>query len=112
MNHLLNNSSSNLYTCRYCLQDLSAEAFYIDKRTNLPDNFCKQCRSMAARSRYFRKQNVDEKRQYPVITDLPDPEQRTVFILHALRVVNESIARKRNKLHEYELAHFSSATNP
>lgn len=112
MNHLFNNNSSNLYTCRYCLQDLPAEAFYIDKRTNLPDNYCKQCRSMAARSRYFRKQNVDEERHYPVITDLPDANLRLIFILQALQVVSESIARKRNKLHEYELAHFSSSTNP
>lgn len=93
-------SDNTLHTCRYCLQALPLEAFYIDKRTNEPEHCCKKCRSLTARNRYVRSRSVDRARNYPVITSTSDRNLRMILIRHARQVVNESLARKRKKLRE------------
>lgn len=45
--------TSTLHTCRHCLKELPAEAFYMDKRTRRPESCCKACRSAAYRKRYI-----------------------------------------------------------
>lgn len=33
-----------LYVCGCCKHTLPSEAFYVDKKTGLPNNYCKECR--------------------------------------------------------------------
>lgn len=103
--------SATLHTCRYCWQELPLDAFYISHSTHQPDHYCKKCRSLAARKRYFRSHHVDTKRQYPVITDTTDRNRRMILIRHARQVINESIARKRRKLRESGFDFLPSGTN-
>ena len=42
-----------LYVCGCCKHTLPSEAFYVDKKTGLPNNYCKECRKSA--SRKYRK---------------------------------------------------------
>lgn len=93
-------SINTLHTCRYCLQALPPEDFYINNRTHQPECYCKKCRSQIAHMRYFRSHHVDKVRHYPIITDTPDRNQRLALIRHARQVVNDSIARKRRILRE------------
>lgn len=93
---------NTFYVCGCCKRSLSAAAFYLNKKTGTPDNYCKECRKS-----YSRKQRVVEKRviishpeEYPVITQTGDPVLRKELILHALQVVAESMARKKRKLAE------------
>ena len=42
-----------LYVCGCCKHTLPSEAFYVDKKTGLSNNYCKECRKSA--SRKYRK---------------------------------------------------------
>lgn len=93
---------TTLYVCGCCKRSLSSSAFYLNKKTGMPDNYCKECRKS-----YSRKQRTVEKRviisrreEYPVITQTDDPVLRKELILHALQMVAESMARKKRKLAE------------
>ena len=38
-----------LYVCGCCKHTLPSEAFYVDKKTGLSNNYCKECRKSASR---------------------------------------------------------------
>lgn len=94
-----------LYVCGCCKQALPAEAFYVDRKTQRPNNYCKECRK-----NFSRKQReadkcmpfLKENHVYPVITQTKDPVIRMSLLRHALQVVAESIARKNKKRWEEE----------
>lgn len=101
------NIEKNVRHCGCCHRPLPVEAFYIDKRTQLPDNYCKECRRSFSHNRYRSSQDTkagEEERQqacrYPVITRLADRPFRLLLILHAKQVVRESVERKRKRLKE------------
>ncbi|WP_330941557.1 hypothetical protein [Bacteroides sp. MSB163] len=97
--------TSTLHTCRHCLKELPAEAFYMDKRTRRPESCCKACRSAAYRKRYIDSHFVNTPSHATlIITDVQDRKQRMTLILHALQVVKESVTRKRRKLIETSLS--------
>lgn len=93
-------NKKSLRTCGCCLKKLPFEAFYINKRTQNPDNYCKECRKATCRKRYHRTQISNDARSYPVITETNDYNLRMTLILHARQVVRESIERKRRSLRE------------
>ena len=91
------------YVCGCCKRSLPAEAFYIDKKTGRPGNYCKECRKAAShRRRGMEKSSLVAQcdTDYPVITRTEDPVLRKTLILHALQTVAASIERKKQKLHE------------
>lgn len=103
---------TTLYVCGCCKRSLSASAFYLNKKTGMPDNYCKECRKS-----YSRKRRVVEKRviishheEYPVITQTEDPVLRKELILHALQVVAESVERKKRKLAQAAEAELEAGT--
>ena len=79
-----------LYVCGCCKHTLPSEAFYVDKKTGLPNNYEK--RTLAR----------DDREPYPVITSTKDPDLRQKLILSALQTVRASIKRKKQKLCEVE----------
>lgn len=87
-------------TCHSCLRELPAEAFYVNRKTQVLDYCCKECRSAASKKRYMDSHSVNDTHMYPVITDIQDRILRMELILHARQVVNESMARKRRRLRE------------
>ena len=79
--------------------------FYINKKTGLPGNYCKECRKTVSRN--YRKNEkrslaCDRESNYPVITSTENPTLRRELILHALETVAASIERKRRKVRESE----------
>ena len=90
----------NIRTCHSCLRELPIEAFYVNRKTLIPDYCCKACRSAACKKRYLDSRSVNDIRTYPLITDIKDRTLRMELILHARQVVNESVARKRRRLWE------------
>ena len=80
-----------LCVCGCCKRSLPASAFYINKKTGLPGNYCKECRKTVSRNH-----------RNPVITSTEDPTLRRELILHALETVAASIERKRRKVRESE----------
>ena len=81
-----------LYVCGCCKHTLPSEAFYVDKKTGLSNNYCKECRKSASRKyRKTEKRTLarDDREPYPVI-------------LSALQTVRASIKRKKQKLCEVE----------
>ena len=95
-----------LCVCGCCKRSLPASAFYINKKTGLPGNYCKECRKSASRNgRKTEKLSLacNKEVSYPVITCTEDPVQRHELILDALKTVAASIERKRRKVCESEL---------
>lgn len=90
-------SVKNVRLCGCCHRVLAVDLFYFNKSTRLPDNYCKECRKKISNVRYHDTQAVEKPRHYPVITEIRDHELRMVFILHALRVVRQSVMRKRER---------------
>lgn len=94
-----------LYACGCYKQTLPSDAFYVDKRTGLPGNYCKECRKSASRKhRKAEKRTLvrEDREPYPVITSTKDPELRRKLILSALQTVRASIKQKKQKLCEVE----------
>ena len=94
-----------LCVCGCCKRSLPASAFYINKKTGLPGNYCKECRKTVSRN--HRKNEkcslaCNRESSYPVITSTEDPTLRRELILHALETVAASIERKRRKVRESE----------
>lgn len=90
------------------------EAFYINRKTQSPDNYCKECRKASSRARReteIRLKIVNNQRIYPVITRIHDRTLRLELIRHALQMVRESTERKRKQLHETEYDNFQSTLN-
>ncbi len=95
-----------LCVCGCCKRSLPVTAFYINKKTGLPGNYCKECRKSVSRNyRENEKHSLtcDRERNYPVITCTEDPVLRRKLILHALATVAASIERKKRKVSESEL---------
>lgn len=94
-----------LCVCGCCKRSLPADAFYINRKTGLPGNYCKECRKSASRnSRKNEKLSLacGKEVSYPVITCTEDPVLRHKLILHALETVTVSIKRKKYKVRESE----------
>lgn len=94
-----------LYVCGCCKRSLPANAFYINRKTGLPGNYCKECRKTASRNgRKTEKLSLAGNKEvsYPVITNTEDPVLRRELILHALETVAASMERKRRKVRESE----------
>lgn len=94
-----------LFVCGACKQSLPAEAFYLNKRSGLPANYCIECRKAASRtyrnhlkSFEFKAQEVD----YPVITCMEDSVQRQILLKNALENVADQVKRKRKARYDSE----------
>lgn len=90
----------SLHYCGCCRRELPLEAFYVNKRTHTPDNYCKECRKANSRKhrgtdRCLSSENIPP--SYPVITQVSDPSLRNALIRHARQIVAESIERKQAK---------------
>lgn len=97
MSTLMNQS---LHICGCCKRELPREAFYTNKHTHVPDNYCKECRKANAckhRKRNKRALLENKKPSRQIITEVEDPELRMLLIRHALKVVADSIRRKQEK---------------
>lgn len=95
-----------LCVCGCCKRSLPASAFYINKKTGLPGNYCKECRKTVSRNhRKNEKRSLacDRESNYPVITSTENPTLRRELILHALETVAASIERKSRKVRESDL---------
>lgn len=92
--------------CKNCKRELSLELFYVNKTTQCPDKYCKECRKSMSRRQYNSgKRSLtasSERVSYPVITQIEDRETRMQFILHALQVVRLHLERKKKKMQEEE----------
>ena len=76
-----------LCVCGCCKRSLPASAVYINKKTGLPGNYCKECRKTVSRNhRKNEKRSLacDRESNYPVITSTENPTLRRELILHAL----------------------------
>lgn len=93
----------SVYVCKNCKRELPLEAFYVNKATQCPDKYCKECRKSLSRSQYnnvkLSAKHVPN-RDYPVITEIEDRELRIRLIVHALEVVQRSKERRKMKLQE------------
>lgn len=88
--------------CSCCKRSLPPSAFYADKKTGLPGNYCKECRKTASRNHRTAEKRLRPTGDYPVITRTEDPSLRGELLRHALRTVAESIERKNRKLKELD----------
>lgn len=97
--------NSTLYVCGCCKRSLPSEAFYIDKKTGRPGNYCKECRKSTSRKQRDINKTlaVNRSAEYPVITRTSDPVLRKELILRALKTVAASIEEKKRKRLEVEL---------
>lgn len=91
---------TGIRTCGCCRRELPIEAFYISKRTQHVDNYCKECRKSFTNNRYRGSKLANSSRSYPVITRTADPELRMALILNALQTVSKSVARKQQRVRE------------
>lgn len=110
-----NSEVQTLFVCGCCKRSLPASAFYINKKTGLPGNYCKECRKTVSRNhRKNEKRSLayDRESNYPVITSTEDPMLRRELILHALETVAASIERKRRKVRESEFECEPDAESP
>ena len=92
--------------CGCCRRELPLEAFYIEKGTQRPDRYCKECRRTTSNVHYYHAQTADRTRRYPVITETSDRALRMALIMHAWQVVKESVARKRERLREEDISNY------
>ena len=88
--------------CGHCHRQLPADDFYLNSKTQTPDRYCIACRKEINRTRYRKSHCENGSCHYPVITDTTDAQLRMALIMNALRVVHESIERKRKRLCETE----------
>lgn len=89
-------------TCGCCKRQLPISEFYVTNKKRV-DGYCKECRR-ARNSQTYRtgKRGKLKRASYLVITEVSDKAVRMELIKNALRVVRESIARKRRKLWEMD----------
>ena len=102
----------NVRFCGCCHRELPVDSFYVDKRTLAPDNYCKECRRAMSNARYRRSLPASNPLRYPVITEISDCTLRMYLILNALKVVRESVLRKRKRLCEAGEAASSGGGTP
>lgn len=90
----------SLYICGCCKRELPQEAFYTNRRTRTPSDYCKGCCKANTRKHHNQNRcilNENEAFSYPVITEVKDSALRMFLILHARQVVAESVSRKQQK---------------
>ena len=94
----------NVRFCGCCHRELPVDSFYVDKRTLAPDNYCKNLerepRGQMPTPPTRRSLPASNPLRYPVITEISDCTLRMYLILNALKVVRESVLRKRKRLCE------------
>lgn len=87
--------------CTRCGRRLPLAEFYRNAVSGRIDSHCKDCRREAGRRRRLRRTletcTCTAPRPYPVITRLPDREERLRLIRKALQTVAESIRRRRER---------------
>lgn len=92
--------------CKNCKRELLLEFFYVNKTTQCPDKYCKECRKSLSRRQYNNGKRsltaLPERPPYPVITQIEDRETRMHLILHALQEVRLHLERKKAKMQEEE----------
>lgn len=99
-------NTSNSSICKQCGRELPQEFFYVNRQTQCLDIYCKGCRKEISRRRYnsgnwIRKEQRN-RYSHLVITQVEDPLVRMELILHALKVVRQSVEHKRMKILEEE----------
>lgn len=99
-------SEQSTCLCRKCKRELPRDLFYVNKSTQSPDKYCKECRKLMSRRQYTNDKRTRpmfaDKTPSPVITQISDRELRIKLILHALEVVRQSMARKKLRMQELE----------
>lgn len=93
--------------CKNCRRELPLELFYVNKTTQCPDRYCKECRKSLSRRQYssgkkLSRTVLSDRLPYPVITQIEDRETRIELILHALEIVRLSMERKKTRMQEEE----------
>ena len=97
-------TEKNIRFCGCCHRTLPMDAFYVDKRRLTRDNYCKECRRAMSNARYRRSLPASTAPlRYPVITEVSDATLRMYLIMNALKVVRESVLRKRKRLTQLEV---------
>mgnify|MGYP000328625307 CR=1 FL=1 len=104
----LTRQSTATVICKNCKRELSLEFFYVNKTTQCPDKYCKECRKSLSRRQYISGKklpsiNLSGRIPYPVITQIGDRDTRIQLILNALRIVHLSMERKKKKVQEEEV---------
>lgn len=104
---LLTRQSTATVICKNCKRELPLESFYVNKTTQCPDKYCKECRKSLSRRQYsngkkFSRTVLSARLPYPVITQVEDRDTRIQLILHALQIVHLSMERKKKKVQEEE----------
>lgn len=104
---LLTRQSTATVICKNCKRELSLEFFYVNKATQCPDKYCKECRKSLSRRQYISGKKLpgialSGRLPYPVITQIEDRDTRVQLILHALQIVHFSMERKKRKVQEEE----------
>jgi len=94
--------------CGCCKQELYVDLFYYNKRKQLYDNYCKECRKACSRRQRKTDKSSSKNKQYPVITEIKDSYIRKKLIMHSLSKIRESIRQKQEKVKEAELRLFES----
>ncbi len=91
------------HTCGHCKRTLPLSAFYLNRQTGQPQNYCKECRcSVNRQSRMEEKLHKTEnrKKERVILTQIEDPALRMQYLMKALSTVNENILRKKSRLKE------------
>lgn len=81
--------------CAHCHRVLPASEFYVSHQTGKPDSYCKECRRRLSLARFCGVNDLPP--DYPVITRTDDPDERLALVLHACKVLKQSVMRKREK---------------
>lgn len=95
-------ATTNMHVCKNCKRELSLESFYVNKTTQCPDRYCKECRKSLSRRQYSSGKRLrpiaGAEPSYPIITQVEDRQQRIQLIRNALQTVQQSMERKRLKV--------------
>ena len=98
------------HICGRCKCELPLEEFYINKKSQRPDNYCKECRKETSRTQRKNSKasnSVEETRKYPVITEIQDRESRMKLIMHdnpdAYSWRYRNHAENGNEFHRYRI---------
>lgn len=87
--------------CGRCKRILPAEDFYFNKRTGIPDNYCKECRRLASQKHRKKKKQIladrKKKADTPIITNTKDPALQRKLIRKAFLTIADRIKRKKEK---------------
>ena len=99
MNNLV---SDQTQACGCDKRTVPISNFSVTRKTKV-DSYCKECRK-ARNSESYRtgKRGKLKRKSYLVITEVSDRAVRIALIKNAIRLVNESVARKRRRLWEMD----------